>query len=65
MDERLQEKTDKYIRVASVQIENKDTKCLLEIIKLQAQRISDLESHMEFALNKIQKLCKETGISEE
>lgn len=53
MDEKLREKTEKYTRTAQLRIEDPDSKCLLEIIRLQAQRISDLEGHMEWVFRKI------------
>ena len=53
MDEKLKERTNKYIRTASLRIENEESKCLLEIIKIQAQRITDLEEHMEWVFRKL------------
>lgn len=65
MDPELRNRTEKYIRSAGLSIEHEDHKCLLEIIKFQDQRIKDLEDHMEFALNKIEKLNKNAGLSTE
>ena len=65
MDEKLRNRTERYIRSAGLSIDDIDQKCLLEIIKIQDQRIKDLENHMEFALNKIEKLNKNAGLSTE
>jgi len=65
MDEELKTRTERYIRVAGLRLEDHDSKCLLAIIKFQDQRIQDLEDHMEFALNKIEKLNKNAGLSTE
>lgn len=53
MDPKLKEKTERYSRTAQLRINDTDSKCLLEIIKLQAQRITDLEAHMEWVFRKI------------
>lgn len=65
VDEKLKEKSNRRIMAAELRIEDLESKCLLEIIKLQAQRIEDLENHMEWAIGKLQKHSKALGLPED
>ena len=63
MDPKMREKTDRIIRSANLQGANTET--LIEIIRLQADRINELEDHTEWIFGKLEKLNKIAGLSTE
>jgi len=63
MDPKMKEKTDR--RVTLAKLRGADSDKLLDIICLQADRITELEDHMEWVFGKLEKLNNFAGLSTE